>query len=202
MNIILLGAQGSGKGAVSDYLVKKYGFNHISTGELFRNEISKNTELGKELASYINKGNLVPNDLVMSILKNTLKDTENTILDGFPRTLVQAKSLSEISKIDLVIYVDVPKDILMLRLLSRRHCEACKKDYSTITYKKDTCQVCGGNIVRRQDDYEEAINKRLSLFYSNIDEMLEYYKKQNILKKIDNSGTYEQTHKQIDEIIK
>ena len=201
MNIILLGAQGSGKGAVSEYLAKKYGFKHISTGDLFRQEIAKNTKLGKTLASYMNKGNLVPNEIVMETLKGALTSDCNTILDGFPRTLEQAELLSTITKADLVIYVDVPKQILMQRLTSRRHCVDCKQNYSTLTYTKDTCEKCGGKLVRREDDVEDAINKRLSIFYSNIEQILEFYKSKNVLTSIDNSGSYAQTHKQIDNIM-
>ncbi|MBQ9786461.1 MAG: nucleoside monophosphate kinase [Clostridia bacterium] len=201
MNIILLGAQGSGKGAVSEYLVEKYGFKHISTGDLFRNEIAKKTKLGKTLASYMNKGNLVPNEIVMETLKGVLQSANNTILDGFPRTMEQAKLLSTITKVDLVIYVDVPKQILMQRLTSRRHCADCKQNYSMLTYSKDVCEKCGGKLVRRDDDFEDAINKRLSIFYSNIEQILEYYKSKNVLTSIDNSGSYAQTHNQIDKIM-
>ena len=201
MNIILLGAQGSGKGAVSEYLVEKYGLSHISTGDLFRKEIARKTALGKTLASYMNKGNLVPNEIVMETLKGVLQTANNTILDGFPRTLEQAKLLSTIARADLVIYVDVPKDILMQRLTSRRHCQDCKQNYSTLTYTKDTCEKCGGKLVRREDDFEDAINKRLSIYYANIEQILEYYKSKNILVTLDNSGSYAQMHSQIDNIM-
>ena len=137
MNIVLLGAQGAGKGIVSDYLSEKFDYKHISPGELFREEIKKNTNLGKTLASYVNQGLLVPDELVFSVLENALNGKANYIIDGFPRNMSQAKKLSEIAEVNLVIYVDAPKDILIERLTSRRNCPKCGCNFNLLFYKSN-----------------------------------------------------------------
>lgn len=202
MNIVLLGAQGAGKGIVSDYLSGKYNYNHFSTGELFREEISKKTELGQKLAHYMNQGLLVPDEIVFSILENAMKGSTNCIIDGFPRNMAQAEKLSTFAKVDLVIFVDAPKEILLERLMSRRFCPKCKGNYNLLFHKFDLCDKCGEKLMQREDDVPEAINKRLEIFYGNINPILDYYKKQNILQTLENSGDINDTYSNLEKIIK
>ena len=202
MNIVLLGAQGAGKGMVSNYLSNNYEFNHISTGELLRSEISKQTGLGRELASYMNKGLLVPDEKVFSVLENALKASRNNIIDGFPRNMAQAEKLSELTNVDLVIFVDVPKDMLIERLSARRFCPKCKENYSLLTYNSNVCDKCGVTLVQREDDVADAINKRLEIFYQNIESILNFYKEKKVLQKLDNTGSLTQTYSELEKIIK
>ena len=202
MNIVLLGAQGAGKGVVSDYLTEKYGYKHISTGQLFREEIARGTELGQTIASYINQGLLLPDQMVMPILKNAMTNDNNCILDGFPRTLAQAEELNNLAGVDLVIYVDAPKNILMERLTSRRHCENCKAGFNKLFYSEENCDKCGGRLIQREDDVPEAIDKRLEIFYQNIEPILHFYKQKNVLYKVDNTGGLEETYCQLEKILK
>ena len=202
MNIVLLGAQGAGKGIVSDFLSEKYGFKHISTGELFREEISKKTELGEKLASYMNKGLLVPDEIVFSILENSLNGSENCIIDGFPRNMAQAEKLSNLIDVDLVIYVDAPKELLIKRMSARRFCPNCRAGYSMLFRESTKCDKCGSQIVQRDDDVPEAINKRLEIFYSNIEPILNFYKQKNILQTLDNSKELPDAYSNLEKIIK
>lgn len=201
MNIVLLGAQGAGKGVVSEHLVKKYDFCHISTGEIFRREIESNSELGNELASYINKGLLVPDQIVFDVIKRVIKKQSNFIFDGFPRNIEQAIELDKIIDIDLVIFVDSPKDLLIKRLSARRHCPNCKKSYSTLTHISDKCSDCGAKLCQRDDDVPEAINKRLEIFNKNIEPILNFYKQKNILRTLKNFGELCETYKNLENII-
>lgn len=198
MNIVLLGAQGAGKGVIADYLSSQYGYKHISTGQLLRDEISTGSDLGKHIASIINKGMLAPDEIVFSALEKAMDGQGNYILDGFPRNIAQAKKLNTFAKIDLVIFVDAPKNLLIERLTSRRFCPRCKANYSLLTHKSNLCNKCGDELKQRDDDVPDAINKRLEIFYENIDPILNYYKEKNILQKIDNSGELQKTYKQLE----
>lgn len=202
MNVVVLGAQGAGKGIISTFLKEKYGFCHISTGQLFRDEISKKTKLGDLLAFYMNKGELVPDDVVFKILEKVLNNSDSFILDGFPRNIQQAKRLDELTKIDLVVNIKVPNEILIQRLAARRNCPNCKETFSMLTYNSNFCNKCNELLVQRDDDVPEAISKRLEIFYKNIEPIINFYKQKNILASIDNTGNVEQTYKLIEKIIK
>lgn len=202
MNVVVLGAQGAGKGIISTFLKEKYGLCHISTGQLFRDEISKKTKIGDLLALYMNKGELVPDDVVFKILEKVLNNSDSFILDGFPRNIQQAKRLDELTKIDLVVNIEVPNEILIQRLTARRNCPNCKETFSMLTYNSNFCNKCNELLVQRDDDVPEAISKRLEIFYKNIEPIINFYKQKNILASIDNTGNVEQTYKLIEKIIK
>lgn len=202
MNIVLLGAQGAGKGMVSDYLSEKYNYKHISTGDLFRKEIKNNSKLGITLASYMNKGLLVPDEIVFSVLENAMTEQANYIIDGFPRNMAQAEKLDKITDVDLVIFVNAPKEVLMERLSARRHCPNCGGNFNLLFYKSNVCDKCGEKLQQRADDVPEAISKRLEIFYGNINPILDFYKKQNKLVILDNSGELQKTYEKLEKIIK
>ncbi|WP_026389225.1 adenylate kinase [[Acholeplasma] multilocale] len=184
MNIMLLGAPGSGKGTQAEKLVERLGFTQFSTGDAMRKEISDNTELGQECAKYMNEGRLVPDSIVNAIVKNYLKDNhEQLIFDGFPRTLDQAKELEKMlaevgAKMDHVVYVDVLKDILLDRISGRVICPKCKVSYHLTNRKPKVDMICdndGTELVRRADDTPEKVAVRLEAYEKDTKPLIEFY---------------------------
>lgn len=181
MKIILLGAPGSGKGTVAQKIYENFELPQISTGDLLRDEIKKGTKLGKQIADLIENGNFVTDDMMIKILKNRLKqiDCQNGyVLDGFPRNLAQAKILENLTKIDVVFYIDTPLEVIKQRINNRRVCEKCSKVYNTKTYAKATCADCGGKLVKRKDDTPKIIEKRFKIYQTETAPLIDYYKTQ------------------------
>ena len=197
MNIVMLGAPGTGKGTVAKVLAKRLGMPHISTGDMFREQIKNGTELGKEANDYISKGLLVPDELTIRIVKDRLSqsDTENgVILDGFPRTLEQAKELSNIlaekgKRVDLVPELKIPDEVIIQRIINRATCsnKECGAIYN-LKYKpskkEGICDYCGSKLSTRVDVNEQTVKQRLEVYYSNSKELINYYKNENVLYSI------------------
>lgn len=195
MNLILLGAPGSGKGTQSAQLSSKFNIPHISTGDIFRAAISEGTEMGKKAQEFMNKGELVPDEIVIGIVKERLaqKDTEKGfLLDGFPRTLVQAQELDKVLsqlKKDLTAAIDIevnPIEIIE-RLSGRRVCSDCKNVYHTIfepSENENYCDSCGGLLIQREDDTIETVKKRLEVYAEMTAPLIDYYSKKNILRSV------------------
>lgn len=202
MNIVLLGKPGAGKGYVSDYLKNKYGFVHISTGELCRKSIKENTELGKLVDEYISRGNLVPSNIILEMLKQELSKNQgkNIILDGFPRTIDQAEALQSIVNVDVVIEVDVPDSLILKRIAGRRVCPTCSKVYSRNDAPSGICLNCNIKLVARKDDDVNIAKQRLKTYETETKPLIDYYKDKII--KLDNSGAFKDTIFAIDSIAK
>jgi adenylate kinase len=190
MRIIILGPQGSGKGTYASRLSPILGIPHISTGDMCREEVKAGTARGKEIEKYVNAGNLVPDEIILQMVKERLKKPDcekGFIFDGFPRTLNQAKELEKIAAPDVALYLDVPEWILIERLGSRVVCEKCGKIYNLRTLKpkkEGICDECGGKLVRRKDDTPEAIRKRLEEYEKKTKPIVDFYKEKGILKKV------------------
>ena len=196
MNIIMLGAQGTGKGTVAGLISEQTGLPQISTGDIFRKNISEKTELGIEANKYISKGNLVPDEITVPMVKDRLtwEDAKNgVILDGFPRTIEQAEKLDKIleekgEKIDLVINLVTPKEELIDRMLTRRVCTNpdCKTTYNIKLHppiKEGICDKCGSPLKQRADDSDpEAINRRLEIYEEKTRPLVEFYNKKGVLR--------------------
>ena len=191
-NIILMGPPGAGKGTLAKQLKESLNLVHISTGDMFRDAIKAQTELGKLAQSYINRGDLVPDDVTIGLVKERLsqKDCEaGFLLDGFPRTLAQAEALDEIAKsisrpIEAVINLDCDNDELVRRISGRRVCKNCGAPYHVITMKpkvEGVCDLCGGPLFQRKDDNEEALKVRLAHYVSETKPLLDFYKKLGLL---------------------
>ncbi len=194
MIIVMLGAQGSGKGTVGVKLAEALGLVHISTGDIFRENIKNETELGKEANTYILAGNLVPDELTNRILEDRLSKadvlTNGALVDGYPRTEKQCEDLDAMlakldRKVDLAINLDVDYDELIGRITTRRVCKTCKEGYNT-DYNppkvEGVCDKCGGPVVQRDDDKEDAVKQRLDIYYKNAEVILNYYNKDGKLR--------------------
>jgi len=195
MNIIMLGAQGTGKGTLAGLLVERLGIPQISTGDIFRKNIKEQTELGIEANKYISKGMLVPDEITVPMVENRLsqEDAKNgAILDGFPRTKAQAEKLDEIltqsgKKIDLVINLITPREEIITRIINRRVCsnQECKATYNLKMHppvKEGVCDKCGAELVQRQDDSnEQSIKNRLDIYDRETSPLVEYYTNKGIV---------------------
>lgn len=193
MNLVLLGAPGAGKGTQAQMLVAEFGFVHISTGDLLRSAVSAHTELGSQAESYMKAGKLVPDELVIGLVKERLShdDVEKGfLLDGFPRNCEQAQvldaELATLGKtLDGALYVNVSKDLIVKRLSSRRTCRACAY---TAPAGCDVCPACGGQMYQRDDDKPETIQKRLETYETQTAPLVDYYKAQSKLKEVDGAA--------------
>ncbi len=181
----MLGAPGAGKGTYASRLKEKLGVETIATGDIFRELIKENSELGKKVKSYVEKGLLVPDEVVIEVLKKRLDKIQKGkgfILDGFPRTMEQAKMLDTITKIDVILMLDVPDWIIIERLSTRRICKNCGTVYN-IRYLKPkvegVCDKCGGPLYQRSDDNEEVIKKRLQVYKEQTKPLIEFFKEKN-----------------------
>ncbi|MBF9278551.1 adenylate kinase [Staphylococcus epidermidis] len=204
MNIILMGLPGAGKGTQASEIVKKFPIPHISTGDMFRKAIKDETDLGKEAKSYMDRGELVPDEVTVGIVKERISEDDakkGFLLDGFPRTIDQAESLSQIMseldrEIDAVINIEVPEEELMNRLTGRRICEKCGTTYHLVFNPPKVdgiCDIDGGKLYQREDDNPETLSNRLSVNVKQSKPILEYYNNKGVLKNIDGS-------KDIDEV--
>jgi len=186
LKAIMLGAPGAGKGTYSSRLQDKLGVETIATGDIFRELAKENSELSKKVKSYMEKGLLVPDEVVIEVLKQRLSKIPNGkgfILDGFPRTMEQAKMLDDITKIDVILMLDVPDWIIIERLSSRRICKNCSTVYNVRFLKpkvEGVCDKCGGPLYQRSDDNPEVIKKRLQVYQEQTKPLIEFFK----LKKI------------------
>ncbi len=195
MKIIFIGAPGSGKGTQSREFIDKYGYVQLSTGDLLRAAITQGTDLGLLAKSFMDQGKLVPDDVMIGLVKTYLskQSDKSVILDGFPRTVAQAESLdmmleSNNDVIDRVIYFKINPQILVERLTGRRTCTSCSEIYHIKTKPSkasEVCDKCGGKVIQRPDDKEDVIVERLAQFEKNTGPTIEYYRSKNVLFEID-----------------
>jgi len=195
MRLVLLGAPGAGKGTQAKMLIEKYRIPQISTGDILRKAVADGTPLGKEAKAIMERGELVPDKIVLGLVEERLKQDDcksGYILDGFPRNTAQAEALDKMLNdlqmpLDSALSVDVPKDDLMKRLTGRRTCKSCQQMYNVYyspSKKEGICDKCGGELFQREDDKEETIKRRLDVYDAQTAPLIEYYKKKGILKSV------------------
>ncbi|TXS50637.1 adenylate kinase [Streptomyces sp. uw30] len=204
MRIVLVGPPGAGKGTQAAFLAKNLSIPHISTGDLFRANISQQTELGKLAKSYMDAGNLVPDEVTIGMAKDRMEkpDAENGfLLDGFPRNVSQAEALdemlqSESMKLDAVLDLEVPEEEVVKRIAGRRICRKDSSHVFHVTYSQPknagVCDACGGELYQRDDDSEETVRKRLEVYHTQTEPIIDYYKTQGLVVTISALGKVEE----------
>ncbi len=212
MKIIMLGAPGAGKGTQAKKIAEKYGIPHISTGDIFRANIKGGTELGMKAKSYMDQGQLVPDEVTIGMLLDRISqaDCENGyVLDGFPRTIPQAESLTASlkergEKMDYAIDVDVPDEAIVTRMGGRRACLGCGATYHIVfnsTKVEGICDACGQELVLRDDDKPETVQKRLTVYHDQTQPLIDYYKNEGILHTVDGTQDLNEVFKDIVNIL-
>jgi adenylate kinase len=203
MRLILLGPVGSGKGTQAGLISARFGLPHISTGEIFRTNIKNNTELGKKAKSYIDNGELVPEELTNNLVADRLaqEDCKNGfILDGYPRNIAQAKFLEGITDIDLALMIDLSEEKIIARLSSRRMCSKCSQPTSLDWMVDGKCEKCGGEVYVRDDDKPEVIKNRLQK-QAVSPELIEFFKQKGVFNKVDATDEVEETYKLVKSVL-
>lgn len=205
LRIVMLGAPGAGKGTQAQQMVSYFGIPQISTGDIFRENLKLETPLGREIKEYMEKGELVPDDIVLKIIEERLgrKDcAEGFILDGFPRTLGQAKAFDKDVEISCVVNLVVDESVLLERLTGRRTCRNCSAVHHVSTLADDkACPLCGGELFTRPDDTETTISNRMRVYYENTHPLIEYYRKKGKLAEINSAQAPEAVFREIKERI-
>ncbi len=207
MNIILFGPPSAGKGTQAQILTEKYNLKHIATGDIFRYHIKNQTELGKKAKEYIDKGELVPDSLTVSLVETAIE--ENFLLDGFPRSIPQAKALDEMLqkknlKIDAVIALEVDESELLKRVTGRRLCKNCQASYHIHFNRpkvEGKCDVCSGELYQRDDDTEETFINRLNVYRSQTEPVLDYYKDMGIVRIVEANCSVDEVTSKIIEVL-
>ncbi len=213
MKIIMLGAPGAGKGTQAVKIAKEYSIPHVSTGDIFRANIKNGTELGKKAKSYMDKGQLVPDEVTIEMLLKRIEEDDcggGYVLDGFPRTIAQAESLKKSleakeQKIDYAINIDVPDSAIVERMSGRRSCPKCGASYHVSfnpPKKEGTCDNCGESLIQRDDDKPETVEKRLEVYHEQTKPLVDYYDSEGILKTVDGTKTTDEVFKAIAEVLK
>lgn len=203
MYLVFLGAPGAGKGTQATRVCEKYNIPHISTGDILRANIKEGTPLGVEAKKFIDKGLLVPDEVVIGLVKQRLgeKDCQKGyLLDGFPRTIEQAQALSEFADITNAINIQVDEKLVVDRIAGRRMCK-CGESYHISWYDKDTCAKCGSKLYQRDDDKEETVKSRLEVYKKQTAPLIEYYEKKGVLSNVDGSQSMDKVFEDIVRIL-
>jgi len=208
--LVFLGPPGAGKGTQAKLLSQRMGFLHLSTGDLLREAVKNQTPLGKKAKEYMDRGELVPDELIVQLIEETMPKDGNVILDGFPRTVNQALALEEMlrdkgEKISKVLFFDVPDEVIIDRLSGRRVCSKCGAVYH-VKYNppkvEGVCDLCGGPLVQRDDDKEEVVRKRLEVYRKQTEPLIEFYQERGIIYKLDAGKGVEELFEEVKGLVR
>ena len=206
MNLILLGAPGSGKGTMAQKLTTELHIPQISTGDIFRKNLKEETPLGLQIKDIVASGGLVPDEITIQIVRNRLAESDcanGYILDGFPRSIVQAEALDAFQNIDCAINLDVDNEVVVKRLSGRRFCPDCNGTFHVSTLADAAvCPVCGGKLIVRPDDSEATVRERLRVYETNTLPLIEYYQKRGKLATVDGVGTVDEVYLRILDVLR
>ncbi len=213
MNLIMLGPPGAGKGTQAAMLAKRLGIPHVASGDLFRDALKAETELGLMAKSYMDRGELVPDEITITMIRERLLESDcakGIVLDGFPRTIEQAEALQELlaeqaKVIDAALFIDASEDELVRRLSSRWTCRACQAIYNLISnppQKEGKCDVCGGELYQRSDDAPETVRNRIRVYWEQTSPLINYYRDGGLLITIESEGGIERVQEKILEALK
>ena len=211
--VILLGAPGSGKGTTAERVEKETGYTHISTGDMLREAVKAGTEVGKKADSYMQRGELVPDDVMIKVIEGRLDSGDKDaayMFDGYPRTVAQAELLElslsgRGSSIEKVVFLDAPRDVLIARLSGRRVCRDCAACYHIVGIppkKEGVCDVCGGELYQRSDDQEETIMNRLEVYNRETEGLVSRYEEQGLLVRVDSDQAADPLAREVAELLK
>lgn len=204
--IVLLGAPGSGKGTQAKRLCEEFDLTLISTGDLLRQAVRDNTPLGAEAKRYMDAGKLVPDELVIGLIKEKVEGLERGfLLDGFPRNLEQARMLDGITNVDMAVELDVDEEMIVDRIVKRRSCRQCGEVYHLAARPPkiaDVCDQCGGELYQRTDDSEETVRERLKIYHERTQPLVDFYKERGILIKVDGRGGIDEVYHRIADAIR
>lgn len=208
MKLILLGPPGAGKGTQAKSISNEYNIPHISTGDIFRKNISEKTALGIEAKGYIDKGLLVPDELTVRIVEDRLRSDDckkGYLLDGFPRTIYQAEELEKLDTLDYVLLLQVPDEFILSRMTGRRVCTGCGASFHVTNNPpkiEGICDLCGGELVQRKDDKKETVAQRIEVYKKQTEPLVNYYKDKGILKTVDGTLEIDEVFKSIVRVLK
>jgi adenylate kinase len=204
MRLVLFGPPGAGKGTQAAKLVEKFGVAHLSTGDILREAVDGDTELGRKAAGYMKTGELVPSEILNGIVEEKLYQAHEFLLDGYPRSLEQAEFLESLNGLDIdaTVFIDVPEKILVKRLTGRRTCKACKRIFNgffddRLTVGQTECPLCGGELEHREDDTEATVKKRLQVYRESTQPLIDYYKERGLFLTVDGDKSPEKVYADI-----
>ncbi|MFP4135424.1 MAG: adenylate kinase [Candidatus Acetothermia bacterium] len=202
LNLVLLGGPGAGKGTQAEKLVGSRGLNHLATGDILREEVRRETELGRQAKEYMDRGDLVPDELVVDMVEKKLDKEKGYLFDGFPRTVDQAEALEGVLELDLVLYIRIDREEAVRRLSARRVCSDCGKIYNKNfkqPEKEGICDECGGELYQRDDDKPEVIRDRFETFLDETSPLIDYYDERKLLAEIDGEQNPDEVYAEIEE---
>jgi len=186
-NVVLLGPPGAGKGTVASRLVREFGFLHVSTGDMLREEVARGTPLGQLAQGYMARGELVPDEVILSLVRQRVDAQKGVLFDGFPRTVAQAEGLERFTSVDVVVFLEVERDEVVRRLSSRRVCGTCGAVYNLVTQpprEPGKCDRCGGALIQREDDKPEVVARRFEVYMRDSAPLVAYYERRGILRRV------------------